>query len=123
MRAIDQGRHLPGDASLILLAYGGAINRVPADATAFVHRDELFSAQFFAAWRPGGGDSMLGWLRRFHRDMKPHASGFAYQNYIDPGQKGWEHAYYGSNWQRLVAVKATYDPENFFRFRQSIPTS
>ena len=99
------------------------MNRVPADETAFVHRDELFSSQFFTYWGSRGDTgSMLDWLRDFHRAMKPYASGFAYQNYIDPELKGWRHAYYGSNWDRLVAVKAKYDPDDFFHFRQSIRT-
>jgi FAD/FMN-containing dehydrogenase len=123
VRAIERAQHLPGSASLILLAYGGAVNRVPADETAFVHRGELFSAQFFAYWGARGEtDPMLDWLRDFHRAMKPYASGFAYQNYIDPELKGWRDAYYGRNWDRLVAVKAKYDPDDFFHFRQSVRT-
>jgi hypothetical protein len=53
--------------------------------------------------------------------MKQYASGFAYQNYIDPELKGWRDAYYGSNWKRLVEVKARYDRDDFLHFAQSIP--
>jgi FAD/FMN-containing dehydrogenase len=55
--------------------------------------------------------------------MKPYASGFAYQNYIDADLEEWQHAYYGSNFDELVAVKARYDPGELFHFRQSIPPS
>ena len=65
---------------------------------------------------------MRHWLRGFHAAMEPYASGFAYQNYIDPELDGWRDAYYGANWDRLVAVKAKYDPHDFFRFPRSIPT-
>jgi FAD/FMN-containing dehydrogenase len=121
VREVERAQRLPGGGALILDAYGGAINRVPADATAFVHRGERVSAQFFTSWgTPRAAGSMVGWLRRFHAAMRPHASGFAYQNYIDPDLKDWKRAYYGSNLDELVAVKAAYDPDRFFRFHQGI---
>ncbi len=46
---------------------------------------------------------------------------FAYQNYIDPDLRSWEHAYYGSNLRRLAEAKRKHDPGNFFHFPQGIP--
>ena len=115
-----------GAGGVILDSYGGAINRIAPDATAFVHRDALFSMQFFANWEPTSPQSVvnanLRWIDDYYKSVIPHASRFAYQNYIDPDLAGWQQAYYGSNLPRLVAVKKKYDPANFFHFRQSIPT-
>jgi FAD/FMN-containing dehydrogenase len=109
-----------GGAALIYDAYGGAINRVRPAETAFVHRDALFSIQYFSTW-VGDGAGDLHWIRNLYAAMRPYVSGFAYQNYIDPDLKSWHHAYYGSNLSRLAHVKRKHDPHGFFHFPQSIP--
>lgn len=105
-------------------AFGGAINRVAADATAFVHRNELFSIQYTASWNANDSASVVSanrqWLNGTWQAMRPYVSGEAYQNYIDPDLPNWQQAYYGANLPRLQQVKATYDPDNVFHFAQSI---
>jgi FAD/FMN-containing dehydrogenase len=109
-----------GSGALLLDAYGGAINRPRPDATAFVHRDALFSLQYLTYFG-GSGRAADRWLGGVWRALRPYASGRAYQNYIDPQLAGWQRAYYGSNLARLREIKRQVDPDFSFRFRQAIP--
>jgi FAD/FMN-containing dehydrogenase len=111
-----------GSGALLLDAYGGALNRPAADATAFVHRDMLFSLQYLAYFSGGAaGRASRRWINGVWRALRPHASGEAYQNYIDPQLDGWQRAYYGANLARLREIKKQVDPDFRFRFRQAIP--
>ena len=107
-----------GSGALLLDAYGGAYNRPAAAATAFVHRDMLFSLQYYAA---GPAGATGAWINGVWRALRPFVSGQAYQNYIDPQLTTWQGAYYASNLARLRHVKQTYDPDFRFRFAQAIP--
>lgn len=106
-------------------AMGGAINRVQPAATAFVHRNALFGAQYTTDWNwtgsvTPGASRQRAWLRSFWTSMRPYASGQAYQNYIDTDLANWPAAYYGANYARLRTIKKTYDPTRVFHFPQGI---
>ena len=124
IRWIERRQRNPsqGSGALLLDAYGGAINRVREDATAFVHRDQLFSIQYLAYFGSAdAGRASRAWIAGVHRAMRPFVSGEAYQNYIDADLRSWQRAYYGANLERLREVKARYDPDFRFRFPQAIP--
>ena len=110
-----------GSGALLLDAYGGAYNRPAADATAFVHRDMLFSLQYGAYYTGSARGASKRWINGVWRALRPFASGQAYQNYIDPQLTTWQRAYYGSNLARLRQIKKDVDPDFRFRFRQAIP--
>jgi FAD/FMN-containing dehydrogenase len=101
-------------------AYGGAINRVAADATAFVHRSAFCSAQY-ASFFSGGGDADRAWVMSTRLALEPFSNGEAYQNYADPDRQDWAFAYYCANLARLQQIKRAVDPDNVFSFPQSIP--
>jgi FAD/FMN-containing dehydrogenase len=113
-----------GAGGVALDAFGGALNRVAPDATAFVHRDAQFLAQYTTEWGAGATTGQVAsqhrWLRKFYASMRPYASGQCYQNYADPDLANWQQAYYGANYLRLAHVKGLYDPGQLFRFPQGI---
>jgi FAD/FMN-containing dehydrogenase len=113
-----------GNGGVAFDACGGAINRVGAGQTAFVHRNALFLAQYTVTWDTGapaaGVAQRRDWQRACYASMRPYASGQAYQNYIDPDLANWRQAYYGPNYPRLTQVKASYDPDGLFRFPQAV---
>ena len=117
---------LPGvGGGLVFDAYGGAINGVDPQATAFVHRDKLCGIQATVA--TGASDAAVArgrqWLAHQSGAVSRYVDGSAYQNYIDPTLADWRRAYYGTNLERLVHVKQRYDPDDVFSFAQSIPTA
>jgi hypothetical protein len=115
----------PHGGAIQMEASGGAINRIPEEATSFIHRGNLFVCQYLAYWDQGDSqrvaDANLAWISDFYNEMRPFVSGFAYQNMIDPDLDDWQRAYYGSALEGLMDVKATYDPTNVFHWAQSIP--
>ena len=110
---------------IIMDLMGGAIARVAPDATAFVHRNAVFSAQYYMEGPVGTPDSQVQSARAIVTGMRTAmaawSSGECYQNYLDPQLANWQAAYYGANYARLVQVKAAYDPTQVFNPAQGIP--
>jgi FAD/FMN-containing dehydrogenase len=118
-------RRSPGHSrELDFTPWGGAYNRKREDATAFVHRGELFSLKHTAIVDSdspkAAKDAALRWLMQSWQSVWPWGSGRVFPNFPDPDLDDWAHAYYGPNYERLRRIKGTYDPDNVFRFRQSL---
>jgi hypothetical protein len=113
------------DASLRvaqLRVLGGAMGRVPADATAFAHRASKIMVNV-AAFYEGPEDKVVrqSWVDDFAGALRQDDAG-AYVNFmVDEGEARVRDAYPGPTWDRLAAIKARYDPTNLFRLNQNIP--
>jgi hypothetical protein len=103
---------------------GGATQALAPTDTAFVHRDSQWLSTIAISWTPG--QSMTSryrahrWQNGFYAMVTPLCGGGAYQNFSDPSLQDWAEAYYGENLPRLRAIKSAVDPDNQFRYPQSI---
>ena len=105
-----------------LRSLGGAMARVPADATAFAHRGSRIMANV-AAFYDGPEDREVrdAWVTQLAGDLHQGDDG-VYVNFLgDEGEARLRAAYPGATWDRLREVKAAYDPSNLFRGNQNIP--
>jgi FAD/FMN-containing dehydrogenase len=122
---VDYASKLPSaETELAFAQLGGAINRVPADATAYPHRNVAFLINLHTRWRdPADDAACIVWARSLFDACAPFASGGTYVNFIPEDDKdGVKRAYLG-NAKRLAAIKAKYDPNNLFRLNQNVQPS
>ncbi len=114
-----------GAATWKFFLTGGRVDDRARTDTAYVHRgaDLLTSIDLeWAGTDPAGLiDQNLEWLNEFHQAMGAYASQESYQNFIDPYLENPLEAYYAENLPRLIQVKSTWDPDNVFRYPQSVP--
>jgi FAD/FMN-containing dehydrogenase len=103
----------------------GAMRRGPYDQTAFGHREARYALLITSMWLDRQeSERHIRWARELSQAFEPFASGGEYVN--DLGREAEEgmariKAGYGANYERLVALKAKYDPTNLFRHNQNIP--
>ena len=105
-----------------LRVLGGAIARVPNDATAYAHRASRIMVNV-AAFYEGQDDKAIreAWVAEFAAALHQGDTG-AYVNFLaDEGETRVRAAYPGDTWDRLAAIKARYDPKNLFRLNQNVP--
>ncbi|KAH8929880.1 Glucooligosaccharide oxidase [Atractiella rhizophila] len=129
--------------------YGGKnsfFNTIPQDATAFAHRDTLWTWQFYASAKdrtqlpypqqgydfyasakdrtqlpyPQQGYDFVNGMKQQFLDNMPGADFGAYPNYIDPRLDNWHEAYYEDAYTRLLSIKKIYDPTGLFTKRQIV---
>jgi hypothetical protein len=105
-----------------LRVLGGAMARVPADATAFAHRGSRIMANVAAIYGvPEGRAEHEAWVVELAGDLQDGDAG-AYVGFLgEEGEERVRAAYPGATWERLAAIKAEYDPDNVFRLNQNIP--
>lgn len=103
--------------------FGGAVQNIEADATAFGDRSMPFMLSLDAIWSDAADDDKnIGWVRNFWNDMQRHSTGRMYLNFPGhgEGEKLVQNAFGADIYARLQKVKRKYDPDNIFRMNQNI---
>ena len=105
-----------------LRVLGGAMARVPEDATAFAHRTSRIMVNVAAIYEDAAErPAHLAWVEETSSALRQGDSG-AYVNFLaEDGPERIRNAYPGATWDRLVELKRRYDPDNLFRLNQNIP--
>src|SRR5690606_23789282 len=101
---------------------GGAVARVPRDATAFAHRQRRMLLTIAAAYEwPSDAAEHAAWAEAAAAALRQGEPG-AYVGFMgEEGAARVREAYPGTTWDRLAAIKARYDPTNLFRLNQNVP--
>jgi FAD/FMN-containing dehydrogenase len=105
-----------------LRVLGGAVARVPVEATAFAHRDSRIMVNVAALYQsPQEEATHRKWVEQFAAALRQENRG-AYVGFLeDEGEQRVRAAYPGATWDRLTKIKRRYDPSNLFRLNQNIP--
>ena len=114
--------HVPGDASVSITAMGGAIARVPDDATAFTGRAAAFDVSPDSAWTdPALDEENAAWVRQAMAIVEPNLAEGRYINELFEGGPDVTRACYGdAKFERLRALKRIWDPTNVFHLNHNV---
>jgi FAD/FMN-containing dehydrogenase len=108
-------------AGIALQHMHGAAARVDPAATAFPHRRDHHDFLILSQWTdPADADRHIVWTRDFFAAMRPFTERAVYVNGLGTEGEDRVREAYGSNYERLAAIKARYDPSNLFRSNQNI---
>lgn len=117
----EYARSAPTPETRISMTHlGGAVDRVTPDSTAYPHRNADFLVNITTRWTdPAMDEECISWTREFFDALADDATGGTYVNLISE-REGEESMAYRENYDRLVAVKNEYDPDNRFRMNQNV---
>lgn len=119
---VEAGVTMPLLETQIELAYlGGAAARIGADETAFGDRGSPFILNLLANWsEPSNDAGNVAWIRGVFNKLRPAMKRGVYVNFMSADEQDRVPEAYHERWDRIVAVKSHYDPNNFFRLNQNI---
>ena len=121
-RLVEAVASIPSSETQIELAYlGGAAGLVAADETAFGDRSAPFILNLLANWADPSADAgNIAWIRSLFGKLRPAMKPGVYVNFMSGDEQDRVPEAYRERWDRMVAVKTQYDPENFFRLNQNV---
>jgi FAD/FMN-containing dehydrogenase len=121
---IEQFASCPSPMTGVVLEhFHGEVTRIPVDATPVQHRQGGFNFLITSVWTdPETTAQNIAWTRETFERMQPFSAGRRWLSYLGEDEVGDDplRAAYGPNYDRLVDLKTTYDPENLFRLNQNI---
>lgn len=119
---IEHGSVLPTwQSTMHLYPVNGKASRVGQAETAYSHRNAVWSEVIVGVDPdPANRQKITDWARAYYEALHPFGAGGAYMNFMMEEGEERIRAAYGSNYARLSAIKAEYDPDNFFRVNQNI---
>jgi hypothetical protein len=122
-RLVEAVATVPSLETQIELAYlGGAAERIAANETAFGDRSAPFIMNLLASWSDASADAgNISWIRGLFNKLRPAMKPGVYVNFMSGDEQDRVPEAYQGRWDRIVAVKTHYDPNNFFRLNQNIP--
>jgi hypothetical protein len=121
-RMVEALPTVPSPASQIELSYlGGAAARVAAGETAFGDRSSPVIVNLLGNWcAPADDAKNIAWVRGLFAKLRPSMTPGVYVNFMSGDEQDRVPEAYRERWDRLVAIKTRYDPDNFFRLNQNV---
>ena len=110
-------------SKVIIEHFHGAVARVSVEATAVPHREDGYNFLIASVWTdPATTDENIAWTRAAFESVQPYAAARRYVNYLAGDDSGEDpvRSAYGPNYDRLVELKAKYDPDNLFHLNFNI---
>jgi FAD/FMN-containing dehydrogenase len=119
------GATLPSmHSTMHMYAINGAASRVGKQDTAWDYRDATWAQVMVGVDPdPANKEKLIRWTKDYHDALRPYSAAGAYVNFMMDEGENRVKATYGDNYQRLVAIKDKYDPQNLFRVNQNIKPS
>jgi FAD/FMN-containing dehydrogenase len=119
---VDRSAALKPLSVILFIHFRGAASRVSPGEPAFGLRADQWDFDIIAQWTdPAEAEQWIRWIRVFWETVEPFTTGSVYVNHLssdDPEQR--VKLAFGSNYERLVAIKNKYDPKNLFRVNHNI---
>lgn len=119
---VEHGARVPElQSTMHLYPISGAVHRLGPDETAFAYRDCEFATVIAGMWPdPAKNEANIGWVRDYYAATAPLSEPGGYVNFMSGDDQERIRDNYAGNYDKLLAVKRKYDPDNLFHVNQNI---